>query len=400
MRSLAEVIGMIAGDPSCVLCLPMTPDSIQNGKVLDMSRYGNHGTVTGCVPSKIPILDLAELVTNGGGEEALGSEWATYFESGVASGSLYQNNVSKFSGSNSVCLEVADSGTNTAHVYAANRIAPGLEVGAWYQIGFWYYADRTVANARFTLLKATSPWTALVNVSIATLGASWNYFSAIFQATASWINDLLAVLYVGNNPTVEPFYVNIDDLSLRKIVGYQTGLGMYGDGVDDVVNCGNASNLVGMTDQMAFALWFYLPALNISSNKYKPFFGCRTSTQQYDAAVHNNRTIRFDTYGLANQVTVYSTGTVLPGKWNHIAGSLLSGTAKSIYINGVHDKTVVPTGGTMNATTSTFGLFGLRGGAVTTPIQAHEAFCTIWNTHRGSEVLRSHYNLTRPFIGV
>jgi len=40
MRSLAEVIGMIAGDPSCVLCLPLTGDSIQNGKVLDMSRYG------------------------------------------------------------------------------------------------------------------------------------------------------------------------------------------------------------------------------------------------------------------------------------------------------------------------------------------------------------------------
>lgn len=147
------------------------------------------------------------------------------------------------------------------------------------------------------------------------------------------------------------------------------------DGVDDYVNCGNASNLnFTKVDAFSFSLWFkrdvnnifhiLLSKMNPSGNRRGYFVGINPS---------NVITVmlRTDTSFTSQNLTYKSTNTITDTNWHHIVFTYDGGVAQSsgkIYIDAAAETVVATGGGAITSIQSSSTTPFLISGINTTPI--------------------------------
>jgi len=389
MRSLAEVIGMIAGDPSCVLCLPLTGDSIQNGKVLDMSRYGNHGTVTGAIPH-IPVLDNVNICPNGNVEADISGSWWTYFDTANgAAGSTLWDGVNFMQGAKSAQCNVTAGGTSKYHVQFRNYNLTSLDITKTYEISFCYKSNAALGNAEFAILRnggafnSCSPTYSLQPV------ANWKRFSTIFTPLANYDNQMTACFNIGNNGANYTF--NVDDLSVRQVSSFQSGVGLYFDGVDDVITVPN-SDSINVLDDISICLWLNMRGISGTNSMISK----GTPTEGYGIGESASSFRPYMRYGAGQFAIIYPpVNPNLFNRWWHY-GFSRTGSSVAAYVNGVNIGTNVtnPHTGSMTDKTSNLTI----GGATKRPMCV--GLLSILNRALTPSEFASHYNLTRPFIGV
>lgn len=396
MRSLAEVIGMIAGDPSCVLCLPMTPDSIQNGKVLDMSRYGNHGTVIGCVPGQVPILG-DELLVNGG-FETLGAGGADVFGTwveGVSGTSEVLSTPSVYIEGANACRMNIDASNNVAQVYQLVNVEAGQE----YLFRGWYCGANS--PTLYVLIRrndvATRHWNFTTKAwqdgevySSKTALWAWSVFDHTITAEET---ATLLIKLCRNSAASKSLY--FDNISFRKVLGYRAS-GLYFDGVNDVIDCGGNASV--LPDAFTLLAWvapqsnyapiasFHATATGIqvcntaSSTLFQPLLSMGTDNYQY-----------------------HSVGTYkdIEGRWQHHAITLLGTAQTDVQSSQWYSNGVLRSRGASAVTSAQSAKANLYlGKGASGYYKGHMAFVTLHNRVLTKPEIVSHYNLTRPFIGV
>jgi hypothetical protein len=218
-------------DKSCRLYVPFYRYSFPtNGKVQDLSPYGNHGTVIGGPgPWPVPIPGGEELVTN------------PYFRSGnPPTGWSTANGMESWVGDGTKGTWTDDPASN-AYIY---QDLPVLE------------------NGRRYVLRVSStqnpPYSSDWFLKVTTAGGDLYWSNAISYGTFSLIsiisgNGLPAQLQIGNPSMANAASRRMYIASIRPLLGYESR-GWAFDGIDDQVTFGNFSAL-GIQSEFTILIW-------------------------------------------------------------------------------------------------------------------------------------------------
>ena len=121
--------------------------------------------------------------------------------------------------------------------------------------------------------------------------------------------------------------------------------GLYFDGIDDFVDCGN-KNILNITDEITLSAW-------VKIQHYKNYYNAivAKSWNAYAMYVSNTKQLTFEGEINSNWTEIKSNSTLERNKWYNViityASNDNNGTMK-LYINGVIDKEVNSLGGKLN----------------------------------------------------
>ena len=194
----------------CLLYLPFFAYGAEQTKILDISGQGNHGIITGSIPSTPPMLSPIEKVTDGG-FSGDGSAWTQGTGWSIGSG---------------VATKVAGVASDLEQDISA-------VAGETYQLS--YVLTRTAG----------------------TLTPQIGGVNGTARSASGGHRDIITATGTGNLKfqAGSTFAGTIDVVSVKKITGYE-GSSWFFDGVDDVVTVTSNATLIPGTGDFTAAIWF------------------------------------------------------------------------------------------------------------------------------------------------